>query len=961
MKTTSGLQEQDGRTCQSERAFPENPEANHDTETEHLDEDDFDDLIVVKDAKDDAIKRKTLDRLAEIMARTKTARNNRMSRKRNADAKHVTSVILVEDLKDSKDKSATFIFSKNGGFDAVDESFLKRLEALLQNIASNGNLEFYLLSLYDCVANSRVRYHSDILFEVMAKAKEIVMSPRSQDFRDEPCQIGLRDWEDNQGVCYEFPSSGVGRSHASREAVDCLSVQEEETSVQEIYSGIHYLFTKSDHRVSRTSLRSILEGVYRILRHPRQRPALKGLLRQTFRHHQKEFKRAWSSLLYLARIYFAAVILLQFATELDFKFIKLNQFKEPLPACLRSWKDFFLHSEKADQFARIARASKTVHAEVQLTLYAENTLRTGDKLTDRLYRYIGCSKKCCFFCELFCKSHGSFQIRGTHKTLFPMWTLPRILPQQSLQVLRDFSKLLKDLLSRIITSPRAPTQCDLQQQSSAALSTLGTVQREVATFSSRPQTVNKMMLGAGGVIATEHQLIVVPCLEAPGYATLLGGPKKREVTFLPIEEAELIKINHERSMSMLEQTYDMPPITSVDQKRCRHCSNIAAHRCSACRSWYCSKVCQKQHWPQHVFVCRALARPNDSDFLRLMVMRNSKNIVSTDGERLHNAIRDVLSDDHICKVINLIFRVLQLHLQKGSLSKFLVHGTTEYAYITWFLEHWDPEVRVIPNILKTTYDIWDVAAASAVKTLGLADWFGNRLHLDTSQTDVLDLYLSIQPSIGLIPDSTSSSWIKFGFCYCKSFSQRKELAQKYLTLALSQATFDDIVSAYEASCLGDLMRAHSIDISHLENQGVRLYRPPPREYSIYRLMIEVEHALSGRFCSCFRLREGRDCHAYYETHIDLDWERWQLLNFYKHLFQSPSFNAQLMAKATEDPDLGSLEDYFDSHRANILFPRLRDRLRGWDRDGRPIMHHHLVCRCKEHDVLEPPGIVHSLL
>ncbi|KAH0282463.1 hypothetical protein KCU62_g9701, partial [Aureobasidium sp. EXF-3399] len=405
-----------------------------------------------------------------------------------------------------------------------------------------------------------------------------------------------------------------------------------------------------------------------------------------------------------------------------------------------------------------------------------------------------------------------------------------------------------------------------------------------------------------------------------------------------------------------------------------------------------------------------------------MVMRNSKNIVSTDGERLHNAIRDVLSDDHICstfgfnycsdalEVINLIciyaavftkvryvVRVLQLHLQKGSLSKFLVQycererhdiqisGTTEYAYITWFLEHWDPEVRVIPNILKTTYDIWDVAAASAVKTLGLADWFGNRLHLDTSQTDVLDLYLSIQPSIGLIPDSTSSSWIKFGFCYCKSFSQRKELAQKYLTLALSQATFDDIVSAYEASCLGDLMRAHSIDISHLENQGVRLYRPPPREYSIYRLMIEVEHALSGRFCSCFRLREGRDCHAYYETHIDLEsavtfgfhqansWERWQLLNFYKHLFQSPSFNAQLMAKATEDPDLGSLEDYFDSvvpdmrmklwdkHRANILFPRLRDRLRGWDRDGRPIMHHHLVCRCKEHDVLEPPGIVHSLL
>lgn len=532
------------------------------------------------------------------------------------------------------------------------------------------------------------------------------------------------------------------------------------------------------------------------------------------------------------------------------------------------------------------------------------------------------------------------------------------------------------------------------------------------------------MLGAGGVTATEHQLIVFPCVEAPGYATLLGGSERREFTPLPIEEAEMIKINHERSVTMLEQIHDMPLTTGVVQKLCRHCRSVATQRCSACRSWYCSRACQRQNWPYHVFVCRALARPNDVDFLRLMVIRVARDITSAEGERLHNVMHDVLSDDHICstfgfkhcgnalEVINLVriysavftqvhhaARVLQKHLQKGSLSKFLVQycereqqnspisETTESSPVTWFLERWDPEVHVIPDVYKATYDIWNVAAASAVKTLGLTDWFEKGRKLNTSQTDVINLYLSIQPTIGLLPDIYSSSWIKFGFCYCRSFSQRKELAQKYLTLALSEATFDDIVSAYERSSLESLMCAHNIDISNLTEQGVRLRRPPPYDYSIYRLMIGVEHALSGRFCSCFCVDKGRDCrdcHAYYETHVDCDsdvnfgfhltnsWERWQLLNFYHCLFRSPNFHARLMAQAVEDPDLDSLEHYLDGlipgmrnklwnkHRANILFPNLKHRPSGWGGAGQNSVHDHLPCRCKEHNVFGPPGISHSL-
>lgn len=73
-----------------------------------------------------------------------------------------------------------------------------------------------------------------------------------------------------------------------------------------------------------------------------------------------------------------------------------------------------------------------------------------------------------------------------------------------------------------------------------------------------------------------------------------------------------------------------------------------------------------------------------------------------------------------------------------------------------------------------------------------------------------------------------------------------------------------------------------------------------------------------------------------------------------------------MAEATEDSDLRSLEDYLDTlvpdmrrkvldaNRTNILFPKLKNRLRGSTPDGKSISHFHLLCICKEHNVLGPP-------
>lgn len=347
----------------------------------------------------------------------------------------------------------------------------------------------------------------------MVKAKGTVSPHKrltSQNIYEELHQITARDWEDNHGLHFSFRDGGVGEDSNSEKAVDCLSAQEEENLVQETYSEFQHLFGNTTHQVPQSALKNLLKKVYRVVRHPRQRPALKGLLRQAVHSKKRLFKNAWASLLYLTRIFFTAITFVEFATKLGIESIKFQPisavvaYRPKNPERRRptevltsldcsspagDWKHFFQTCEKTERLGRQSHLAKTVHAEVQLILHVEGLIQAGEKLTGKLFPYIGCSKKCCFFCELFRISHGAFQARGTHQTLFPLWALPQALPQQSLEVLRQFSKLLRDNLLSILTMPCPPLQRDLLQQSSAALSTAQAVQREALTFSIRPQTL----------------------------------------------------------------------------------------------------------------------------------------------------------------------------------------------------------------------------------------------------------------------------------------------------------------------------------------------------------------------------------------------------------------------------------------------------------------------------------------
>jgi len=101
----------------------------------HVEETEFEDGRASGEVAVDALKRRALDRLAEVLARFKTAKHPRARTNGNRDAQHVASVAMVEDFDHG---GVTIFCSKNEGLDGVDETFLGNLKVLLEMTAKNG-------------------------------------------------------------------------------------------------------------------------------------------------------------------------------------------------------------------------------------------------------------------------------------------------------------------------------------------------------------------------------------------------------------------------------------------------------------------------------------------------------------------------------------------------------------------------------------------------------------------------------------------------------------------------------------------------------------------------------------------------------------------------------------------------------------------------------------------------------
>jgi hypothetical protein len=196
------------------------------------------------------------------------------------------------------------------------------------------------------------------------------------------------------------------------------------------------------------------------------------------------------------------------------------------------------------------------------------------------------------------------------------------------------------------------------------------------------------------------------------------------------------------------------------------------------------------------------------------------------------------------------------------------------------------------------------------------------------------------------------------------------LAKLYLQFVESGASIDDIARAYESESLPVLMKSRGLDLSFFEANGILFHRPNLEERGIYRLIAEINHTLSGQFCYCFMSKSY--CHPKFETHLSREsdgdygfhgtntWERWQLLNFYKHVFSRPSFDAWKMQEAKRHSDRDKPNQYLESlvpgfqkkigNRVlgDAMFPKLKACVRF--PNGRP------ECCCVMHDTIAPEGL-----
>lgn len=500
------------------------------------------------------------------------------------------------------------------------------------------------------------------------------------------------------------------------------------------------------------------------------------------------------------------------------------------------------------------------------------------------------------------------------------------------------------------------------------------------------------MVANDGVLITD-----IP--EKPGLAYVAGGTlgEGREMS---LQEAELYKENHIRSKLGLERQEEMPPRRESALRTCRRCRGASSLRCSACRMSYCSRSCQRKDWKRHVFVCAVRNRPNDFD--RLGIILSQRSCMSRDDAARSQLLVDLFSDDHLCRtfgfvncfdydeVANLLCiygnftytfksRIGRVETGGGNLGDFVEawaqiyqasneDASSDHHCIQWFLERRATGFDVPNWEGQYMYQVFGVHDAWHAFSVRSAAEDPTRLSLDESA--VISLYAHLFRSFNNVPDVHSSEWTNFGFCFCTNSDQRKSLAKAYLELANSGASLGEVAHAWATSSLSQLMKARGMDLSFFEANGIRFQRPDADEFGIYRLIAEVSHTLSGGFCNCFRLKDH--CHPKYETHLSLEsdgdygfhgtnaWERWQLLNFYNHVFQHPGFDARKMQQAKRDPDHETLERYLDSlvpnfglkmgniYLADAIFPKLRGKVQF--PHGRPH------CYCVVHDAVASEGL-----
>ncbi|KAF2753834.1 hypothetical protein EJ05DRAFT_514760 [Pseudovirgaria hyperparasitica] len=924
----------------------------------------------------DALRNKLLDRLAEVLARYKKSNHASGS----CDSKHVASTMMV---LDQDKEGVNIVCSKNEGLDQTDLAFLRDWTKLMMEISQTGKASSSHRTRMSTLVVEHQRPRIETYVNWLRAGSQAHMvntrTPSSSDVSRHDLTSDRLDahsrmysapdprlWTDDHGLQYDirciYNPSKPGPSLA---AASGESLRDIDKTLTEFFADIELMKNATQSARSNKLNAKVSQTALQLWAGARKRASLLARLRKTF-SNDKVRSQILKAICSLAKVAHAvdsfllgAEVLVEFRNTtyvaVDARPVELSDLltKRAVPSTLQlterlgipvrrsDWKSKLEHKE-----ANLARIWKQrlkhrhVHAELQILHFSESKAM---KATQRVHKYIGCSKRCCFLCDHLRLAHGQFRVRGTHKTIIHRWHIPYRASDETIHMnqntLKNFFGLLKFELQTVFDGRVVGPEQSIAQ-SSLALSTaqLNSEEEERVSMEECHRDIDAI-LGGCAVFSVDN-ISYMPIHGKPGFAYVMGGPHRNN-KMMAIEEAELLKTNSIRAKLGLEKLgFSESRTPSPLFRTCRLCQKQSSFRCSRCRAPYCSLQCQRRHWRLHVFHCSVKDRPNPFDHLWLLV-RLWPSVAQESSSRT-KLIEALFADDDLCRtfgfvncestedIVNLLCiygrliratksQRLQYFLGPGMLEKNISNfveiestssnNTKACRCVQWYIER-HREGFNIPDY-ESKYQGWWHGVEITHFMFQIDD---ERLStLSDTESQLTQLYYILFRDHGYrITPHQGSLWMKFGFCFCKSEEQNETLAEAYMQLVVREVSLKDITKAYDNDKLLDLMSVNGFDISKLVQSRVQPRAPSFEESGVYHLMIEVSHALSGGFCRCFQPLCRN--HSRYETILSREsevvygflgtsaWERWQLLNFYAYVFKQPDFDARAMQAATRRRD-----------------------------------------------------------
>ncbi|KAL6307475.1 hypothetical protein BKA93DRAFT_893568 [Sparassis latifolia] len=751
----------------------------------HSDEVDIDDGDTVhphlmSGVDDDCLKRKVLDRMAEVASRDKGGRQ-------------VSCAILQE-----KDDAITIYLSRNEGFDKTDKDFFKKTEKLLAAICTQTNEDAQ--PAQDALWKRMLQYNEPRLEQYVRSLRENLRSFRGRDSGTIPSWSVTLEHDgdvvdDNQLGPYTEQTHESYMAFARKKLDELSDIVESPNKrtpadtrrllVEKSHSMRHLSSVKIFIKAcSSTSLANKLLSDILFL----------GRLRSAYltfidaAHNIAAFTST-SIVLVVApkprapplRPHPLADVFKGLALPYDDASIRKHVHpKFTLP---------MLQEKYAKLLEKAAKLKLPTHAEVQLIVHL---LKLG--IVDaEVFPYIGCSKLTCFLCSSFLRSRAGpkFKTRGCHGKLYTLWSVPDTedLTESAATVLSSSLAAMRSILISEILKP-------IQARVHVAESSAGyTAQNSV-------QTRYLHMLQERRAREAEFNFL------RQNWSSAISKDG------LPTEQME--DEEDEEDNNPDQRTAVEAPIFG----ECEQCETETSRKCSKCnRPWLCSENCERLYdSPYHNFLC-AIDRPLDSaDYLYLACLKDT---FPDDSDTLNDyGFSRLLSVGDQSKLLGLYRGVfLYMNTNVRDLHKWQLEGTlaaniiamyekipegSRGGYYPWFLQNRhivdSTSAEIDPHEMQNTF------FAIARPYLDPADK-DKAVQEFTPQAkrDSFMLYALLLRGWHPDPVSLPDLFFDFGFCTCRE----TPLAFLYLDL-IKRCTFTEFWKAHQSNSLIPLFDAYGL-------------------------------------------------------------------------------------------------------------------------------------------------------